>query len=281
MKHILPLLLAVFCLLLGGQAAAQIEVRLDPVRKEFLLGENISFKLTLINRTDRHIVLDNSPGRGWLSFTVTQSGDNNPISPKAIPMFPRTELPPGANRSYQLNLRPYYRFNRANNYKAIATVRMPDMQTTHSSNRAGFALSFGGNIKSYAVQVGGQNLQMCVKLMHVGQNDYIFGQVLNNNTREALGACVVGKYLRFMQPIAMLDKHQNLHILCQSTPELFSYAVMGTDGRRRDHGVYKRAAGGPVDLISTGNGVRPIGVIPYVAPKPDEAGEHSASDRPF
>ncbi len=279
MKHIIPLLLALACLLLGGRAAAQLDVRLEPIRKEYLLGENIALKLTLTNRTDRSISLSNIPGRCWLSFTVTQSGDNNPISPKAIPRFPDLRLDPGAKRSFMVNLRPYYRFNRANNYKAIASVRMPDMQTTHSSNRASFALSFGGNINSYAVQARGQDLQMCVKLMHVDNSDYIFGQVLNNNTREAMGACVVGKYLRFMKPIAMLDSAQNLHILCQSTPELFSYAVMGTDGTRQKHQVYKRL-GGPVDLVSTGGGVRPVGLVPYVAPKPDEEGIHSASERP-
>ncbi len=280
MKHILPLLLALACLLLSSQALAQIDVRLDPIRKEYLLGESVALKLTLTNRTDRSVVLSNIPGRCWLSFTVTQSGDNNPISPKALARYPKLELPPGSKRSFQVNLRPYYRFNRANNYKAIATVRMPDMETTYSSNRASFSLSFGGNIRSYAVQAGGQNLQMCVKLMHVDKSDYVFGQVLNNDTREALGACVVGKYLRFMQPIAMLDRQQNLHILCQSTPEFFSYAVMGTDGKRRQHGVYKRT-GGPVDLVSTGSGVRPVGLAPYVPPAPGKEGEHSASDRPF
>ncbi len=279
MKHIIPLLLALACLLLGSQAAAQIDVRLDPIRKEFLLGENIALKLTLTNRTDRPLVLNNIPGRCWLSFTVTQSGDNNPISPKAIPKFPKLELAPGAKRSFQVNLRPFYRFNRANNYKAIATVRMPDMQTTHSSNRASFALSFGGNISSYAVQARGQNLQMCVKLMHVGNSDYIFGQVLNNNTREAMGACVVGKYLRFMKPIAMLDSAQNLHILCQSTPELFSYAVMGTDGRRQKHQVYKRASG-RVDLVSMSGGVRPVGLVPYVPPTKDDQNYHDAAELP-
>ncbi len=279
MKHIIPLLLALACLLLGSQAAAQLDVRLDPIRKEYLLGESVALKLTLTNRTDRSISLHNLTGRCWLSFTVTQSGDNNAISPKAIPRYPDITLAPGAKRSFQVDLRPFYRFNRANNYKVIATVRMPDMRTTHSSNRAGFSLSFGGNVSSYAVQARGQNLQMCVKLMHVNDSDYIFGQVLNNNTREAMGACVVGKYLRFMKPLAMLDSAQNLHILCQSTPELFSYAVMGTDGRRQKHQVYKRT-GGRVDLVSTGSGVRPVGLVPYVAPKDDDAGIRSASDRP-
>ncbi len=279
MKHIITLILAALVLLLGGQAAAQIDVRLNPIRKEFLLGENVVLQLTLTNRTDRSIVLKNTPGRPWLVFTITQSGSTSTISPVAIPRFPETTLTPGSKRSFQVDLKPYFRFNRANSYKAIASVRMPDMHTAFSSNRAGFVLSYGGNVNSFTVQAGGQNLQMCVKLMRVGDKDHLFGQVLNNDTRTVLGACAVGPYLNFMQPRIMLDRAQNLHILCQSTPKLFSYAVMGTNGKRLHHRVLQRT-GGPVDLVSTGGGIHLLGLADYVPPKPEEEGIHSASERP-
>ncbi len=279
MKHIIPLVLAALCLLIGGRAFAQLDVRLEPVRKEFLLGESVALKLTFTNHTDRTIALSNTPGRSWLTFTVTQSGSQIPLRPVAVPNFPKMTIGPGSRQSYQVNLRPYYRFNTANSYKVIASVRMPDMQTTYSSNRAGFTLSFGGNVSSFRVQAGGRNLQMCVKLMRVDNKDYLFGQVLNDDTRTALGACAVGPYLNFMKPRVVLDRAQNLHILCQSTPTLFSYAVMGTDGQRKVHQVLTRT-GGPVDLVSTGNGIRALGLTKYVAPKPDAENTHSASDRP-
>ncbi len=281
MKHITTLIFATLLLLLGlaSQATAQLDVRLTPLRHEFLLGENVALKLTLTNHTDRSIVLENLPGRPWLTFTITQSGSSNTISPIAIPRYPKTVLSPGSTRSFQVDLKPYFRFNRANSYKAIASVRMPDMQTAHSSNRASFTLSFGGNVSSYTVQAGGKTLQMCVKLLRVGEKNHLFGQVLDNDTRTVLGACVVGPYLNFMKPRVMLDREQNLHILCQSTPTLFSYAVMGTNGKRLDHRTLVRTSG-PVDLVSTGGGMRLVGLTNYVRPKPEEEGVRSASERP-
>ncbi len=281
MKHITTLFLTTLLLLLGfaGQAPAQLDVRLTPLRQEYLLGESVALKLTLTNHTDRSIVLDNLPGRPWLTFTITQSGSNNTISPKVIPRFPRTELTPGAKRSFQVDLNPYFHFNVANSYKAIASVRMPDMQTAHSSNRAAFTLSFGGNVNSFTVQAGGRTLQMCVKLMRVGEKDHLFGQVLDNDSRTVLGACAVGPYLNFMKPRVMLDGAQNLHILCQSTPNLFSYCVMGTNGKRISHQTLTRTSG-PVDLVSTGGGIRAIGLKKYVRPKPEEEGVRNASERP-
>ena len=176
-------------------------------------------------------------------------------------------------------MKPYFRLNRANSYRAVASVRMPDMKTVHSSNRAGFSLSFGGNVRSFAVHADGKDLQMCVKLMHANGRDHLFGQVLDNGTRTALGACVIGPYLNFTPPVIKLDRAQNLHVLCQSPPNLFTYAVMGTNGKRLDHRTFKRI-GGPVDLVTTGDGIRITGLVPYVAPKPGEEGMHNASERP-
>ncbi len=281
MKHITTLILATVLLLVGfaGQAAAQIDVRLTPLRQEYLLGEGVALKLTLTNHTDRSIVLENQPGRPWLTFLVSERGSENPISPNVIPRFPKTTLTPGSKRSFQVDLRPYYHFNKANSYKAVASVRMPDQPTVYSSNRARFSLTFGGNINSYTVQAGGKTLQMCVKLMRVDGKDYLFGQVLDNDTRTALGACPVGPYLNFMRPRIMLDRAQNLHILCQSTPNLFSYCVMGTNGKRLEHRTLVRTSG-PVDLVSLGGGIRLNGLTNYVPPKPEDEGIRSAAERP-
>ncbi len=281
MKHLATLILATLLLMLGigSEAAAQLEVHLTPVRHEYLLGESVALKLTLTNHTDTSIVLDNQPGHPWLTFSLTREGSTNIITPNAIPRFPKTVLAPGSQRSFQVDLRPYYTFNQATSYKVYASVRMPDMRTAYSSNRARFVLSFGSNMGSFNVQAGGKNLQMCVKLLTVNNKYHLFGQVLDNDTRTVLGACAVGPYLNFMKPCIKLDSAQNIHILCQSTPNLYSYAVMGTNGKRIDHRTLIRASG-PVELVNTGNGIRIIGLANYVKPKPEEEGIRSTSERP-
>lgn len=280
MKHIITLLLAVVCLLAAGRSAAQVEVRLDPIRREFLLGENAALKLTLINHTDQSISFANTPGRNWLNFTVFRTGDGKPVSPKALPRFPKLTLRPGSRITRQVNLGEFYSLNRDGSYKAIATVRLPDMQTTYSSNRASFTLATGGTIKTFTVQSKGRKLLLSVKLMRVGGKDCLFGQAVNGDSHSVLGACYLGIYLNFMQPRIMLDSAQNLHVLCQSTPEYFSYSVMSPNGSRRSFQAMRRI-GGPVDLVSTGNGIRTVGLAPYVKPTPESEGIiHKASDRP-
>ncbi|MBR5213384.1 MAG: hypothetical protein IKV92_03890 [Akkermansia sp.] len=265
MKHIIRLIMMLFCLLAAGQASAQVDVRLNPVRSEFLLGEGVAVKLKITNHTDTALVLSNSPERQWLHFTLTRSGSSQPLAPKAVPSFKKIVVNPGSSHEVVVNLRPYFYFNSVGSYKIVATVRMPDMQTTYSSNRASFTLANGGSVRSFAIQSAGKRLKMNVKIMRAGEKDCLFGQVVNADSGSVVGACYMGQYLNFMEPRVMMDRKQNLHVLCQSTPTYFTYSVMGTDGTRRSYQVLQRT-GGPVDLITAGGGIKAIGLTPAKKP---------------
>lgn len=280
MKNIISIILAVFCLLISAQAMAQVEVRIQPDRKEFLLGENVAFNVRIDNYTDRNVTFVNIPGRSWLHFTLNRSGESHPITPALIPNFPKLMVPAGSSRVVKANLRPYYSLNRDGVYKVVATVRMPDMQTTYSSNRASFTLAHGGTVRNFTVQSRGERLTMSLRLLRVGEKDCLFGQVTNADSQSVLGACYMGQYLNFMKPRIVLDSAQNMHVLCQSTPEYFTYSKMDNRGKRVDYKVMKRT-GGPVDLVSANGSIRAVGLVPYVRPKDTgSAPIFTTADRP-
>ena len=279
MKHIINLIMALFCLLAVGQVSAQVDVRVQPVRGEFLLGENVQIKVKITNFTDQALVLANTPDRPWLHFTVTRSGSSHPMAPKVVPVFDKIVVHPGSGHELTFNLRPYFHFTTAGSFRVVATIRMDDMQTTYSSNRANFTLVNGSSVKTFAIQSGDKRLHRHVKMMRAGEKDCLFGQVVNADSGSIIGACFMGQYLNFMEPRVMMDRKQNLHVLCQSTPTYFTYSVMGTDGTRRSYQVMKRT-GGPVNLISAGNGISAIGLTPATPPgKSQEENYHTTSDR--
>lgn len=278
MKQILNLLILLCCLL--GCAFAQMELRLEPVRPNYIVGEHVALKLTIINRTDSTLSLTNRPQRPWLNFSVSKRGESTPVSAIATPRFPDLTITPGSTRSFQVNLKSFYRLDLSGSYGAVATIRMPDGVSTCSSNRALFSLVNGGRLRGFKIRAAGKNLEMSVQLATIDGHDNLFGQVTDADTKRIQGACFLARYLNFMQPRIMLDAAQNLHILCQSSPDFYTYAIMNTQGERSHYQLFKRA-GGPVDLISTGKGVRPVGVVPYVKPKPGDQNIHHTSDRPF
>ena len=271
---LLPLLLL---LAVGSQAMAQLEVFLSPARRDYMLGEKVELKVTIVNHTDSSVVLTSTPGRSWLYLEVSHRGEGA-VVPTSIPRYPNLTIMPGSRKSYTISLQPHFRLVREGTYRVRATLRMPDMSTAYSSNSASVNLAQGGTVRNYVVQARGQRLDMAVKSLSMGGRVVLFGQVMNADTRLPIGACPLGPYLNFMPPRILLDRAQNLHVLFQTSAEFFVYAVIDTFGSRRDYKVLKRT-GGPVDLISSGKGIRWIGLAPYVKPKLDDQ-YHDANERP-
>lgn len=280
MKNIFRLLLTLFCLMLGFHAQAQIEMQLQPVRKDFIVGENVALKITITNQTDASITLKNTPGRPWLNFTVSKRGEQVLVTPVAAGRFPELVLTPGSTRSFEFNLKSLYRLSTAGNYAAVATIRMPDGRSTYGSNRALFTLTNGGKVREFNIQARGEAIRLSLRLAKVNGKDCLFGQAINRDTNQVIGACYLAEYVSFMKPSVLLDRAQNMHVLCQSSPDFYTYSVMDTHGKRASAALYKRT-GDLVELISTGKGIMPVGLTPYVAPKPGSEKTRKASERPF
>lgn len=280
MKKLLTLLLPLLCLFLCHTAQAQIELRLEPARHDFVTGEGVALNLTLINQTDATINLDNVGGRPWLNILIYRAGQEMPVTPAAIARYPKLTLTPGSKRAFQINLKDSYKLDTSGSYRAIATIRDPFSTNTYSSNRAMFALINGGNVRTFQIQARGRRLEMSVRLAHVNGNDNLFGQVIDKDTNRVVGACFLGRYLNFIKPIVKLDAAQNLHVVCQSSPEFFTYAIMNTRGDRSHYQIYTRSSGN-IDLVGGGKGLMPVGITPYVRKKEVKPQYHNISERPF
>ncbi len=280
MKNILKLYVLCCIMMMTQFAHAQLDVRMTPVRQDYLLGEAISLKLTLVNSSDQHLHLKNTDDRKWLHFTVNCANSPDGVTPIASPLFPEVTMTPGSTRSFELNIKPFFNFSRMGNYSITATVRMPDGVSTYSSNRASINLSLGASMRSFNIQNKGRKLQLHAKMLHTDNTDCIFGQVIDANSGVALNACYMGRFLNFMTPIIVIDRNQNMHLLCQSTPKYYTYAIMNPQGNRVQYQIYRRTQG-PIDLVVTGAGVTIVGAVPHVqVDKNDGFNEvHSATDR--
>lgn len=279
MKY-LRIILTALVIIMGicAQAHAQLEVRLSTERGEYVPGEDVPLTVTITNHTDATVRLSNVPGRPWLHIHLTRQGSGTAVVPNSIPRYPECVLSPGGRKAFSISLKPHYALTNDGSYGATVTLRMPDGQTTYTSNRAVFGLSSGGTMRSFTIQARGQKLVTSIKLLSIKGLSYVFGQVVDASSRKPLGACMLGRYVNFMAPRVLLDSAQNMHVLMQSTPVFYTYAVMDTYGRRRSHEVLERT-GGPVDLISTGGGIKYIGLRRYKKPTELES-VPSANARP-
>lgn len=273
---ILPL---VALLGLCAPSFGQVEVRLEPVRRDYVLGEKAALKLMVTNHTDSVITLSGTPGRSWLYLAVSRRGEDGLMSPVTPPHYPDIKVMPGSRKEYRIELQPFYRFTREGTYRVTATLRMPDRYTTYSSNSTSLNMTSGGSMRKFDIQSKGRRLEMHLRVLVVEGKTVLFGQVVDPQTRIAIGACFMGQYLNFMQPKVLLDRAQNMHVLCQSTADFFTYSVMDVNGTRRAYKLLQRV-GWPIDLVSTGNGIKWIGLREYKQETNPNAQFHDATERP-
>lgn len=284
MKKIVSLILLLAAAMLLLPASAQVEVQLTPNRTDYVAGEGVGLSLTISNHTDTPLKLQDANGRPWLNIILTQRGMSGPVIPKEKSGFPPVTIAPGSQHTVPVNLRDKFALDMPGAFRAVATILLPDGRTTYTSNRALFNITTGGCVRSFPIQSRGRRLEMSVRLVRTAKQEGLFGQVVDMDTKRAVGACYMGRYMNFMQPRVLMDGSQNLHVLCQSTPDFFTYSVMNNRGQRLSYQVYRRAPGVPVDLVNTGKGFRPVGLIPY-DPKEEakKAKEkvHTTSERPL
>lgn len=284
MKKIVSLIILVAAILLHLPVSAQVEVQLAPNRTDYVAGEGVGVNLTITNHTDTPLKLADANGCPWLNIILTQRGMNGPVIPKERISAPPVTIAPGSQRTISVNLRDKFALDMPGSFRAMATILLPDGRTTYTSNRALFNITTGGAVRTFPIQSRGRRLEMSVRLVRTAKQEGLFGQVVDMDTKRAVGACYMGRYMNFMQPRVLMDGSQNVHVLCQSTPDFFTYSVMNNRGQRLSYQVYRRAPGAPVDLVNTGKGFRPVGLIPYdpkAEAKKQREKVHTTSERPL
>ncbi len=282
MKSPLHYLLALMLsLLVLPEAYAQIDVRIDAERRQYMAGEPIIMNLYLRNNTDQTVILTNEPGRAWLHLSTSSASYPNGVPRQILAKFPSVTISSGSTAAYKLNIQPAFNFNKNEIYSVTATIRMPDHRTTYGSPKTTFSINEGYSFKKFTILNKGRDIDLHAKTMNVDNSPALFAQAKDKNSNVVLSACYLGKYLSYLKPIYLLDNKQHMHVFFQSSAKYFIYAVVSPDGKKVKHEVYVRTRG-PIDLIAVQGKIRVLGAAPYKAPvAPKENHIRSASDRLF
>ena len=216
---------------------------------------------------------------GWLPYTTFSATGNIDNYDRSVDYswFGGVHKTGG---KYSVDAGIRYDFNLDGSYRVVAIVQMPGGKEAFASSPARFTMGSGSTLKTFNIQSKGRPLQIHVKQLQADGRNCLFGQVAGYNSRTPIGACYLGKFLHFMEPRIYLDSAQNLHVLCQSSPEIFTYSIMNNQGKRVSLQLLQRS-GGPVDLMRSGSKIVPVGLRPYVKPTPQQEDVHNASDVPF
>lgn len=255
-------------LLAASYTQAQVAVRLQMSKPNYMLNEAVTATVFITNHAGRQLVLRTEGQRPWLNFHLTSSGRMIPISRRIN--YRAVVIPAGQTVSRTVSLSSTYSLGNMGNYTCSASVNMPG--PTHNgfaSNRTHFTVTSGRPIWVQRAGIPGAPGEIReYKLTTFSGNraTELYAQVSSANRNQHIATIPLGKILTFRKPTGTLDSSNNMHCLYQVKPNLFSHSCITPKGQVKFTSHYRRGASGDPRLITFSNGeVRVAGGIPYDA----------------
>ena len=267
------------------QAHAQVTVRLQMSKANYILNEPVTATVHITNHAGRQLVLKGEHNRAWLNFHLTSGGR---VIPNARLMdYKPVVIPAGQTVARSIAINTTYALGNMGNYVCTASVNMPGpTRNGFSSNRTQFTITSGRT--AWVQRAGIPNAPGEVreyKLLTFSGNRSLelFAQVSSANNGRNIATIPLGKILSFRKPTGTLDRANNMHVIYQVKPNLFTHTCISPNGQVISAAHHQRGATGDPRLITFANGeVRIAGSIPY-----DPAAEaaqrkkiHNISERP-
>jgi hypothetical protein len=286
MKSILILLL-----LFTAAVRAQLDVRMEVERGNYISYEPIQATVTVTNTSGADIVLGGPNGTPWLNFMINYD-NGKPVTAlantNAQPMMCRA----GETISRRFNLPRFFHLIESGGYVAKASIYFADLSRWVNSRPIRFTINQAPRPRWEKVVALPANHRMAGKYRRYQifyfndiQRSYIYARVID----ETSGAIIQTQPLSFVesdrtfQPA--IDIEQNLHVLYLGSPQVWIHQVINPDGGIVSQ-QFRKQTRGEVTLVSQKNGRFALaGGMPYdPGEKPKTTGPASSvrrlSDRP-
>lgn len=266
MNRLLSLLIPL--ILLCGHSAAQISVDLKPVKKDLVRGEAVVMEITISNHTGSSIELKNRGNMPWLDINISRTEGHEALPQSRFANFPSVTIPAGKKVSKKVDMRHLYDLNKPSYYKAQAIVRSPDGRNIYPSPKALFNINEGAQIWAQKlVTPGGSKCFYNVCSQTENEKQRLYVQVRDGDTDIPINTVPVGEWLSFSPPICKIDSRSFLHILFQSTPQYYSYAIIAPNGNRQTLSYYHKVPGMAARLANLPDGNIKVEGAVYFDPK--------------
>lgn len=264
----MQLALGISCLLLSlPQANAQLSIRMTMSKTSYLLNEPVTATLHITNHAGRQIILRSDGVTPWLNFHLSNKGRTIPSARRMN--YRSVVIPTGQTVARTVNLSTTFSLGNVGNYTCTANIKMPGQaRNGFISNRCQFTVATGRASWTQRAGVPGSATDTRIyKLVNFTGNRSmeLYAQVDSGRSGANIATIPLGKVISFRQPVATLDRSNNMHTVYQVKPDLFTYVKISPSGRVLNTAHYKRGAVGNPRLVPVGGEIKVAGGILYNA----------------
>jgi hypothetical protein len=255
------LLVLFFCpVMLFGQLAMKLELN----RKNYLLHETVYAKVFLRNLSGHPLVFGVNPKlKGRLLFDIeTPSGRNASLTSKKYSPLKGCVIPPGKTETFVVPLSKMYNLRTVGKYKVKALVEHVQLQDSYQSNSLNFKITSG--IKKWESLVGVPTVGKLEDGKKIKQRKYEIRSFFDGvdsvyclqveDDKYIYGIARIGYDIGNSIPECKVDRFSKIHILVQSSSNVYTYYIYDTDCHLDLKEVYKKSKTVPCLIRNTDTG---------------------------
>lgn len=268
-------------------AAAQVQVDISFSRTLYMLYEPVICTVSIRNLTGSNLVLRDTPKHEWFSFQVERT-DGRPVSPRGsghrnAPM----EIPSGQTIRRSVNLTPLFPITEFGTYRVRGVVYVAEAERYFASPPLNIEITEGRLLWQETVGVPrgqstkGKSRTYSLLSHRLPSSTMLYLRVQDRDRGIVYCTSQLGRFLSYGDPLVLLDKENQIHILHNSAPKEYFYSHFNLDGKVQSQQAYQDWGSRPALVQTTGGGVKVIGGTLY-DPKatPPERELPGLGDRP-
>ncbi len=264
--------LVFLALFLGTLSAeAQIQVDLKFKRRQYIAYEPIIATVTITNMAGRDIELRDDNEQHWYGFEVT-AGEGRSLAPIRLGAEPPLPIAAGTSVTRKINLTPLFPITDIGVYHVRANVFFADLnkffyarakvvEVTNARPiwRRTVGDPQGGGVRTYSLMTN-----------RFPDHTSLYVRVEDQENSLVYSTFSLGRVISFDEPRAEVDRDNQLHVLHCSAPRVWSYSIVGLDGRLLQRTTYSQARSSPKlrrtaeGAVAVSGGMQDVPVAPAV-----------------
>ncbi|MGI8957368.1 MAG: hypothetical protein ACR2II_10710 [Chthoniobacterales bacterium] len=236
--------LALFFLALSARAQIQVELKFK--RLQYIAYEPVIATITITNLAGRAIELRDDAEQPWYGFEVT-ANDGRTLAPIRQGDEPPLKMAAGTSVTRKINLTPLFPVTDLGVYHVRANVFFADLNKFFYARAKVFEVTTARPIWQRTVGDPESNGVRTYSLMTNRFPDHtsLYVRVEDKQNSLVYATFSLGRLISFDEPHAEVDRDNQLHVLQCSAPRIWSYSIVGLDGRLLKHATYSQTRSSP------------------------------------
>jgi hypothetical protein len=235
---------------------AQIQVDLKFSRLQYIAYEPVLAKVTITNLAGHDIDLYDEGGQSWCGFEIKGDHDRL-IAPHRHPQEPPLHLAAGTSVTRKIDLTGLFAISDLGVYHVRANVFFADLNKFFYARTKVFEITSARPIWQQTVGDPKTTGTRTYSLMTNRFPDHtsLYVRVEDRQNSLVCATYSLGRVIAFDEPHAQLDHENRLHVLQCSAPRVWSYSVIGLDGRLLQRATYSQGRSLPRLRLTEGGNV--------------------------